>query len=113
MDITPVLDYLVEIVVAIATPLAMYLIKGISDSVGFKLADDSVETVERYIELGAEAVAGRLPDNVEISSNENVSEIVQWVARKAPKALKKAGLDSNDVRSMITKRLRDKESGGG
>ena len=107
IDLTPVLDYIVEIAAAVLTAAGVYLARKLGKRFDWFDADDAADTVDRYVSMGIDAVRGWLGEEIDASDNESVNQIVQWVVDHAPKAMKAANLSADDIRNMVKSYLYD------
>ena len=101
IEIGPFYDYIFEIAAAVLTAAGVYLARKIGKRLDWFDADDAADTVERYVSMGIDAVRGWLGEEIDVSDNESVEQIVQWVVDHAPKAMKAANLSADDVRNMV------------
>ena len=107
IEIGPIYDYIVEIAAAVLTAAGVYVARKIGKRFDWFDSDDAADTVDRYVSMGIDAVRGWLGEEIDVSDNESVEQIVQWVVDHAPKAMKTAGLSADDVRNMVKSYLQD------
>lgn len=107
IDFGPFIDELFALLGAVLTSVAVYYARKAGKRYDWLDADDAAETVETYIDKGLRVIRGQLDDKHDISDDETINKVVQWVSDHAPKALEKAELTPDDVRGMVRDWLRD------
>lgn len=105
IDLSPLLTYLVEIATAALATAGAYFVHQFAKRIGMDLDDGAADTVERYIGMAVDAVAGRIDPQRNLTDNDSIAEIVDWIAEHAPKALKRANLDAESIEGMVRQRL--------
>ena len=107
IELSPFYDYILEIAAAVLTAAGVYVARKIGKRFDWLDSDDAADTVERYVGMGVDVARGWLGEEIDVSDNESVNQIVQWVVDHAPKAMKAAGLSDDDIRHMVKSYLND------
>jgi len=82
-------------IAAIVSPFLIYALKKLGDYLGVIEYQGCEETVIKYIHLGIDIIQDQEGEATE-------EPVTQWVLSHAPKAVKKAELNVDDVRSQNT-----------
>lgn len=107
IELSPLMGYLIEVIAAVLGAVAVYLIKRVADRIGFEIADRNFDTVEQFIHTGVDAALTRY-DEVKLTDNDRIREIVQWIVKRTPNAMKSAGFDADDIEDMVRSALKQR-----
>ena len=89
---------IVVTVAAIVSPFLIYTLKKLGDYLGVMEYTGSEDIVLKYIDLGIDILKDQKGEATE-------EPVTQWVLSHAPKAVKKAELNVEDVRSLVRRKL--------
>lgn len=107
IDLTELYLYIFGLVAAGITAVVGVGLKYLKDKFNFELSDRGNRILNEYLDKGYQIMREKLIDNAEVDAplSEKQAEMAQWVVDHAPKAMKWAGMNKDDVRRMVNRRL--------
>lgn len=99
-------DYLFGVLAAVLITGGTYLTRKVAKHLSWLDSDVAADQVERYAQMAIDMGRGWVDDDRELwEDNERLNQLTQWVAERAPEAMRIAGFTSDDVAAMVRGQL--------